>query len=355
MTDVATKPKKAPQRAEKAAGDPYIKVTLVRSLIGTPRDQRETAKGLGLRKLHSQRGPQGHAGGPRDDQQDRPRPQGGSGGEAMNLSKLKPAQGSRKDRKRVGRGPGSGWGKTAGRGSKGQLQGSGYSRKRGFEGGQMPLVRRIPKRGFTNIFREEIAIVNLDGLAKLRKDEIGPQDMADAPPHPEGHRPGQGPRPGRSGRGQDRPGPRVLRLGREEDRGQGRPGRRHRERPMFDSIRNIFSIPELRKRVIFTLLLLAVYRIGGADPQPRAQRRRPCRVLAGPEGVPPRLHRPVLRAEHVPDDHLRPGHHALHQRLDHPAAADRSSGPTSSACPRKASWAGRRSPSTPATARSASA
>ena len=53
MTDVAIKPKKAPQRAEKASGDPYIKVTLVRSLIGTPRDQRETAKGLGLRKLHS--------------------------------------------------------------------------------------------------------------------------------------------------------------------------------------------------------------------------------------------------------------------------------------------------------------
>ena len=97
----------------------------------------------------------------------------------MNLSNLKPAQGSRKDRKRVGRGPGSGWGKTAGRGSKGQLQGSGYSRKRGFEGGQMPLVRRIPKRGFTNIFREELAIVNLDRLAKLRKEEIGPKEMAE--------------------------------------------------------------------------------------------------------------------------------------------------------------------------------
>ncbi len=97
----------------------------------------------------------------------------------MNLSNLKPAQGSRKDRKRVGRGPGSGWGKTAGRGSKGQLQGSGYSRKRGFEGGQMPLMRRIPKRGFTNIFRTELTVVNLDRLAKLRKEEIGPQEMAD--------------------------------------------------------------------------------------------------------------------------------------------------------------------------------
>lgn len=97
----------------------------------------------------------------------------------MNLSKLKPVKGSKKDRKRIGRGPGSGWGKTAGAGSKGQLQGSGYSRKRGFEGGQMPLTRRIPKRGFTNIFREEIAVVNLDRLAKLRKDEIGPAEMAD--------------------------------------------------------------------------------------------------------------------------------------------------------------------------------
>jgi large subunit ribosomal protein L15 len=97
----------------------------------------------------------------------------------MNLSSLKPAKGSRQDRKRVGRGPGSGWGKTAGAGSKGQLQGSGYSRKRGFEGGQMPLARRIPKRGFTNIFRTETAIVNLDRLSKLRKEEIGPQEMAD--------------------------------------------------------------------------------------------------------------------------------------------------------------------------------
>ena len=97
----------------------------------------------------------------------------------MNLSNLKPAPGSRKGRKRVGRGPGSGHGKTAGAGSKGQLQGSGYSRLPGFEGGQMPLTRRIPKRGFTNIFRVETAVVNLDRLAKLRKDEIGPAEMAE--------------------------------------------------------------------------------------------------------------------------------------------------------------------------------
>lgn len=98
----------------------------------------------------------------------------------MNLSNLKPAKGSRQGRKRVGRGPGSGWGKTAGRGSKGQLQGSGYSRKRDFEGGQMPLVRRVPKRGFTSVFRTEYTVVNLDSLAKIHKKEIGLKDLVDA-------------------------------------------------------------------------------------------------------------------------------------------------------------------------------
>ncbi len=98
----------------------------------------------------------------------------------MNLSNLKPAEGSRKARKRRGRGPGSGLGKTSGRGHKGQLSGSGYSRKRGFEGGQMPLVRRIPKRGFTNIFRVEYSVVNLDALSKINKEEIGIKDLLDA-------------------------------------------------------------------------------------------------------------------------------------------------------------------------------
>ena len=95
----------------------------------------------------------------------------------MNLSNLKHAKGSRTDRKRVGRGPGSGWGKTAGRGSKGQLQGSGYSRKRDFEGGQMPLVRRIPKRGFTSVFRTEYTVVNLDSLARIAAAEIRIEDL----------------------------------------------------------------------------------------------------------------------------------------------------------------------------------
>jgi large subunit ribosomal protein L15 len=82
----------------------------------------------------------------------------------MSLDNLKPARGSKFDRKRVGRGPGSGNGKTAGRGNKGAQSRSGYSYKRGFEGGQMPLHRRVPKRGFHNPFRTEYAVVNLDQL-----------------------------------------------------------------------------------------------------------------------------------------------------------------------------------------------
>lgn len=85
----------------------------------------------------------------------------------MPLNRLKPPKGAKHAKKRVGRGPGSGLGRTAGRGEKGQQSRSGYSRKRGFEGGQMPLHRRIPKRGFHNPFRVEYAIVNLDTLGDV--------------------------------------------------------------------------------------------------------------------------------------------------------------------------------------------
>ena len=84
----------------------------------------------------------------------------------MDLSNLKPAEGSKHSKKRVGRGHGTGQGVQAGRGHKGAQSRSGYSFKRGFEGGQMPLHRRIPKRGFHNQFRTEYAVVNLDTLAE---------------------------------------------------------------------------------------------------------------------------------------------------------------------------------------------
>lgn len=82
----------------------------------------------------------------------------------MKLHELKPAEGSRKERKRLGRGIGSGQGKTAGKGHKGQNARSGGGVRLGFEGGQTPLFRRLPKRGFTNINRKEYAVVNLDAL-----------------------------------------------------------------------------------------------------------------------------------------------------------------------------------------------
>jgi large subunit ribosomal protein L15 len=91
----------------------------------------------------------------------------------VGLHDLKPAKGSVRGRKRVGRGPGSGLGKTAGRGEKGQKSRSGFSRKPGFEGGQMPLHRRVPKRGFTNHrFKKEYATVNLGRLEEFEAGTI---------------------------------------------------------------------------------------------------------------------------------------------------------------------------------------
>jgi len=88
------------------------------------------------------------------------------------LNTLKPAHGATHKRKRIGRGPGSGHGKTAARGHKGFWSRSGSSMRPGFEGGQMPLIRRIPKRGFTNIFRTEFAVVNVGDLNEFRKGTL---------------------------------------------------------------------------------------------------------------------------------------------------------------------------------------
>ncbi len=94
------------------------------------------------------------------------------------LSNLRPNPGSTKNRKRVGRGPGSGLGKTSGRGEKGQKSRSGFARKPGFEGGQMPLFRRLPRRGFNNIFRVEYAVLNLQQLELFRAGTtVGPDDF----------------------------------------------------------------------------------------------------------------------------------------------------------------------------------
>ena len=95
----------------------------------------------------------------------------------MNLSSLKPPKGQTHSRKRIGRGMGSGLGKTSTRGSKGQRAGTGFGQKRGFEGGQMPLHRRLPKRGFTNIFKKQYAVINLGRLDKLEGESFSPERL----------------------------------------------------------------------------------------------------------------------------------------------------------------------------------
>src|SRR5208282_1455732 len=99
----------------------------------------------------------------------------------MRLEDLKPHEGSRKAKKRIGRGPGSGHGKTATMGNKGQRARAGAPKGKGFEGGQMPLTRRIPKRGFKNPFRKEYSIVKVGDLDRLKgKEEVGIQEYLES-------------------------------------------------------------------------------------------------------------------------------------------------------------------------------
>ena len=95
----------------------------------------------------------------------------------MNLSNLRPPKGQKQNKRRIGQGMGTGRGKYSGRGAKGAKSISGYSKMRGFEGGQMPLHRRLPKRGFTNIFKKEYAIVNVGALEKLEGDNFSPESL----------------------------------------------------------------------------------------------------------------------------------------------------------------------------------
>jgi large subunit ribosomal protein L15 len=98
----------------------------------------------------------------------------------MGRYEIKPADGNRQTRKRIGRGPGSGKGKTAGKGTKGQKSRSGYTYRAWFEGGQMPLQRRVPKRGFTNIFKVPYQVVNLADLERIKGEEVNKEVLKKA-------------------------------------------------------------------------------------------------------------------------------------------------------------------------------
>ncbi len=98
----------------------------------------------------------------------------------MGRYEMNPAEGSRQTRKRIGRGPGSGTGKTAGKGHKGQRARSGYSRRAWFEGGQMPLQRRVPKRGFKNPFRTVYDVVNVGDLVRVKAEQVDKETLKEA-------------------------------------------------------------------------------------------------------------------------------------------------------------------------------
>ena len=137
---------------------------------------------------------------------------------AKNLSNLRAPKKANTGRKRVGRGMGSGMGKTSARGHKGQGSRSGFSLMRGFEGGQMPLHRRLPKRGFTNIFRTEYSVVNLDRFADLSVKEVGSGRLQEARPGFEQEGPDQGAWIGRTDLGHHHPRAQVFQVGHREDR-----------------------------------------------------------------------------------------------------------------------------------------
>ena len=155
----------------------------------------------------------------------------------MNLSNLKPAEGSTKTRKRIGRGPGSGLGGTSTRGHKGAKQRSGYSKKIGFEGGQMPLQRRVPKFGFKNINRVEYKAINLDTIQKLAEaknlQSVGINELVAA--------------------GFVSSNQLVKVLGN---------GTLNSMRKAIETLKNIWKIEDLRQRILITILFVAIYRFG---------------------------------------------------------------------------------------------
>ena len=268
----------------------------------------------------------------------------------MKLHELSPPTGSTRPKRRVGRGIGGKGGKTAGRGTKGQ--GARDTIPAGFEGGQLPLIQRIPKlKGFKNPFRVEYTPVNLDDLAAFEADEVTAELLVAQWPGPQG-RAGQGARP----RGADRAGPGVgacvLGLGARRHRGR----RWHRrsisrcrsatavrrlgampsptgsyrragvdeESPCSPGLGNIFRVPDLRNKVLFTLLIIALYQLGANVPVPGSAGRSSSssQAEAGSSGVLGFLNLfsggALVRAGRV-----RARDHALHHQLDHhPAAGD---------------------------------
>ena len=249
----------------------------------------------------------------------------------MELNSIKPADGAKKARRRVGRGIGSGLGKTAGRGHKGQKSRSGGYHKVGFEGGQMPLQRRLPKRGFKSHLLKFNAEIT---LADLR----APGGRRSRPADAEASRPGRRDRQGRQGDQVRRADPQGRAQGHRRDRRrQGRhrsrrrlgrltlSGQRTEPRPVATNANQLAKsgkFGDLRRRLVFLLLALVVYRLGAHIPVPGIDPNAAAAAVPGAAGRHPEPVQHVLGRRAVALHGVRAGHHAVHLGVDHHAVDD---------------------------------
>ena len=182
-------------------------------------------------------------------------------------------------RKRVGRGIGSGHGKTSGRGHKGQKARSGGGVRPGFEGGQNPLYRRLPKRGFTNIHRKEYAIVNLEHLNRFEAGtEVTPEMLMECRRGQKSERRYQD--PGRTANLKVKLTVKANKFSAIRGGENSSCRRKNRGDLMFKTISNILKVADLRNKILFTLGILIVFRIGSFIPVPEHQYR--CAERSGP-------------------------------------------------------------------------
>ncbi len=282
----------------------------------------------------------------------------------MNLSDLRPPKGQKQKKQRIGQGMGTGRGKYSGRGAKGARSISGYSIMRGFEGGQMPLHRRLPKRGFTNIFKKEYAIVNVGRLEQLEGSAFDPGRLLELGVI---KKLGAGLKVLGSGdltRKIEVQAHVFSKSALEKIQKAGGSWTSHRERVSANEPTEVG--PEVGKDEVFRHHRQYVPDSGPAEahllhagvigrlPVRRAHpdagnRCQPAGgVLPAEFRIAVRLHRSVQRRHVPPADHLRPGHHALHHGVHHSAIAAPWWFRRSKNCRRKANWAAARSPSGPA-------
>ena len=272
---------------------------------------------------------------------------------AVNLSNLAIRRaGSRQRKVRVGRGMGSKLGKTSGSGNKGQKSRKGYSRRRGFEGGQMPLHRRMPKRGFHNPFRSEYCGRQRGEAERLpggRNGHAGTAARARLRP------PGATDRIKVLGDGELKTALTVHAHAFSKSAEEKITKRRRHEverlamNHFFEAFRQHVPHSDLRNRMSVHAGDAGGLSPGRAHSHAGHQYRRAGAIFQAEPGLGAGHHRPVQRRQFPPHDDFCPGHHAVHHRIDHLAVDDRWSGRTWSGCKKKANSAAARSRSTRAT------